>query len=361
MKKVAVVTLYGDFNFGNKLQNYAVQEIVKKLDYECRTICCQNTARAIGWKGRLVAFLGFPGRIARVKRELLKNRDLFRPFSDKYLLLGEMLEYRDIHKISGKYDYFMVGSDQVWGCRTAEQIDYFFLRSVPYYKRLCISPSFGMESVPEKLRQQYTAGLNGFKHLSCREESGCKLIKELTGREAQLLCDPTMALTAEQWDEISVRPAFSLPERYILTYFLGDAPEEAVDYAKELSEREGIPVINLYNRDYPEYASVQPDEFLYLVKHAEHFCTTSFHGCVFSIIYHTPFNVFERNDMKGMHGRIETLLKTFSLESCDAGNGTLGVPCDFSLVDEVISSERKKMYDYLTAAFSDAELGECKD
>ena len=38
-------------------------------------------------------------------------------------------------------------------------------------------------------------------YLSAREETGQKIIKDLTGREAQLVCDPALLLTAEEWDE----------------------------------------------------------------------------------------------------------------------------------------------------------------
>lgn len=88
MKKVAIITLYGDFNFGNKLQNYAVQEVIKSLDYSCSTIVCQNTAEAIGWKGKIIALLGIPKKIAAFKRFIYKNRYMFRMFSDKHLNFG---------------------------------------------------------------------------------------------------------------------------------------------------------------------------------------------------------------------------------------------------------------------------------
>lgn len=360
MKKVAILTLYGDKNFGSKFQNYAVQELIKLLGYECKTIRCADTYKTIGWKGKLVAFLGFPPKMAERKRVALQRETLFRKFSELFLQLGEKVKFCDVSAIINNYDFYIVGSDQVWHnwSGTNEEIDYFFLRFVPNYKRLCISPSFGFETILEKFKQQYADGLNGFKYLSCREESGCKLIKELTGREAQLLCDPTMALTASEWDKVSSKPLFDLPEKYILTYFLGTAPEEAINYLKQLSEKEQLPIINLYDWNYPEYVNIQPDEFLYLIKRAEHFCTTSFHGCVFSIIYHTSFTVFERKDLKGMHGRISTLLKKFGLEYRDAANQKLDIACDFSKVDDILAMERKKMQNYLTSAFADAEAGE---
>ena len=360
MKNVAIITIYDDSNLGNRFQNYAVQKLIEKSGYECRTLINVKRYLFRGLKSKIIAFLGFPKKVAEKKRFIFKMESVIRKFSEKYIRQGEVIRFRDACKIAESYDYYITGSDQVWHnwSGTDDELSYFFLRFVPPHKRLCISPSFGRETVPENLRQQYIDGLNGFRHLSCREESGCGLIKELTGRDAVLLCDPTMALTSEQWDEISTKPSFELPEKYVLTYFLGDAPEAAIEYVKEMSEKEGLPIINLYNMNYPEYLSVQPDEFLYLVKHAEHFCTTSFHGCVFSIIYHTPFSVFERNDLKGMHGRIDTLLKKFGLESCSADNDNFGKQCDFSVVDNILEAERARMYDYLEMIFASAEKGE---
>ena len=77
MKKVAIITLYGDFNFGNKLQNYAVQKIVGKLNYDCYTVCCKDTLTTVGWKGRIIAFLGFPKHMAKIKRASSAEEALF--------------------------------------------------------------------------------------------------------------------------------------------------------------------------------------------------------------------------------------------------------------------------------------------
>jgi len=39
--------------------------------------------------------------------------------------------------------------------------------------------------------------------LSVREEAGAKIIKELTGRDAVVLVNPTLMLTKEKWLSIS--------------------------------------------------------------------------------------------------------------------------------------------------------------
>src|SRR5699024_7229341 len=38
MKKIGILTLNGYFNYGNRLQNYALQEILKRLGFNVETI-----------------------------------------------------------------------------------------------------------------------------------------------------------------------------------------------------------------------------------------------------------------------------------------------------------------------------------
>lgn len=38
MKKIEIITLSGNYNYGNRLQNYAMQEVYKKLGFEAETI-----------------------------------------------------------------------------------------------------------------------------------------------------------------------------------------------------------------------------------------------------------------------------------------------------------------------------------
>ena len=38
MKNVGIVTLFGEYNFGNRLQNYAVQQVLEKNGLNVETI-----------------------------------------------------------------------------------------------------------------------------------------------------------------------------------------------------------------------------------------------------------------------------------------------------------------------------------
>ena len=42
MKKIAILTLNGQYNYGNRLQNYATQEVLKSLGFSVETIITDN-------------------------------------------------------------------------------------------------------------------------------------------------------------------------------------------------------------------------------------------------------------------------------------------------------------------------------
>ena len=105
-----------------------------------------------------------------------------------------------------------------------------------------------------------------------------------------------------------------------------------------LSNSMKIPVIDIFNLKYPEQYCTSPDEFLYLVDRCDLVYTNSFHGCAFSILYHKPLKVFDRNDNSGkqMTGRLSTLFDLF--------HGRID---DFDYIDTVLKSERIKMKKYI--------------
>ena len=359
VKKVGIVTLYGEHNLGNKLQNYAVRCICKELGFESETIFSGRSGISIGWKGRLSAFIGFPRSVAEEKRNILKRCRKIKQFSDKYLNAIHYNSYKEAEKNCDEYYAIIAGSDQVWHnwSMTSEELDYYFLKFVPPQKRICISPSFGFETFPKKFINDYIDGLNGFNYLSCREERGCEMIKELTGKDALLLCDPTMLLSADRWNEIIVAPEYKLPRNYILAYFLGGMSEDDKKYINNLSQATGLTIVDIYNHKLQDYFCTAPDEFLYLIKNSDYFCTNSFHGCVFSIIFKRNFTVFNRHDEKKMFSRIDTLLRKFGLENAFINNSDHDKELDFSRVDTILEAEHKKGMEYLKKAFEDIEKG----
>ena len=210
----------------------------------------------------------------------------------------------------------LYGSDQVWNpeFRRLSEID--LLKFAEPEQRIAFSASFGINEIPKESKEKTKRELEKFKAISVREDRGKEIIEELTDRkDVQVLVDPTMLLTAEEWDKVAKKPEQLETDKYILNYFLGNLSEKRRKEIERIAKDNNCKIINLLDKNGPFYQT-GPSEFLYLEKNAFLICTDSFHSCVFAILYNRPFVVFDREDSnKKMNSRLDTLLKKFELEN----------------------------------------------
>jgi hypothetical protein len=171
-----------------------------------------------------------------------------------------------------------------------------------------------------------------------------------------------MTLTPEEWLGIAKEPGF-LKSRidgkkgYALTYFLVELPPPVKKKIKEACANENLALVSLNDfSDAPAYIS-DPAEFVYLTANAQAVYTDSFHGSVFSILFETPFSVFERLGY-GVE-RIDTLLRKFALEDCLVPSRDMmnfspgGRVTDFSRARKILSEEREKAIRFLKMAIGE--------
>ncbi|MBQ7215757.1 MAG: polysaccharide pyruvyl transferase family protein [Synergistaceae bacterium] len=286
----------------------------------------------------------------------------FANFADKYIGRKIILtSYKDVWE-GGKtrwedYDFAVVGSDQVWHIWSHDQstAEYYYLAFMPREKRVAYAPSFGFSEFSEIDREFHKTGLQGFDRLSSREQEGCRLIKELTGADAELVADPTLLLNADMWRAYAQKPSAEIPERYVLCYFLGRISPEYASVIRSIAG--GLPVVNLYNiqtsLDFPPYFMAAPEEFLYLVDHADFVCTDSFHGTAFSVNFGKNFLTFPRfrpNGISaGMFGRIDSILSVTGLMNHAYTAGTNKRPEEINYDDVYarLAELRKSSMNYL--------------
>jgi hypothetical protein len=330
MKKALIVTLYGEYNFGNRLQNFALQKAIQSFDYEVDNLTIirplqksffENLKTMI--KSTLV-FLGeskYKNAIAKEKRT-----KKFLKFRDRYLKNIIYIPRTELdNKDWSNYYVAVVGSDQVWhNWKTVDnELSYYYLSFIDQTKRVSYAASFGFSCFPEEDIESHRSGLYGMRFLSCREQEGCKLIQDLTGLKARRVLDPTLLLTKDQWCEIEKKPSFFVPNRYLMTFFLGDITKEYKQEIEHLKSENNLIEININNPNDPRHYGISPDEFIWLVHHAEVICTDSFHCSVFSIIFNRGLRVFERTGKyEDMFGRLRDLLELFDLSELAFGHGT---------------------------------------
>lgn len=354
MKKVCIVTLYGNYNLGNKLQQYAVQVQCLKHGIKTRALKVYD----VGTSNKPQLVVKVINLLRRAKYKITeKNMFLnnhFEEFQKEHLLMekNSVFSNENNKRLTKKYDYFLVGSDQVWNPDFGLKGDLTFLEFAKN-NRISFSASIGVDKVPDELKDKYIKGLNGLNHISVRENKAKEIVKELTKREeVEVLVDPTMLLSKEEWQKVAKRPENMTEKKYILTYFLGNVSKDAKENLEKYAKENDLDIIDVMDNGNPK-DWIGPAEFVYLEDHAELICTDSFHSCVFGILMETPFIVFNRVDHnKPMNSRIETLLSKFELEDRKY-NGALTeemLKCDFSKCKDILKEEIKKADKFLRKA-----------
>lgn len=350
MKKIGIVTIVDNNNYGNRLQNYAVQEVLKKFNkYEIETI--KNDLVLNKKKSRLGYFL------RKIKSLLLKINNIsdislrkksFKRFNKENIKFSKK-EFNALKKYND-YEYLIVGSDQVWNPLFGRLKDFELVNFDTGAQKISFSASFGISKLPEEYIEETKKCLSDFKSISVREDDGEKIIKNMgIEKTIEVLVDPTMMLTTKEWDKVAKKPIQLKNKKYILNYFLGELSEGREKEINRVATENECEVINILDKNSPFYQT-GPSEFLYLEKNAFLICTDSFHSCVFAILYNVPFLVFDREDKyEKMNSRIDTLLKKLNLDK-RRYSGRISpseLEIDYTNAYKILEKERKKSMDFL--------------
>lgn len=312
MTKVGIVTIIDNNNYGNRLQNYAIQALLNNLNVNNLTIV--NSPILNNRERYILRFLKFFGKnhfdtydsnIFR-KKAFNEFNNLINFTKKKYTIFSEF-----------SFDSIIVGSDQVWNPKFGRLSD-FDLLNFKIENKIAFSASFGINELPSSIdRKKLLNCFNNFNRISVREDSGKKILEELGYKgEIFVLVDPTMLLTADEWDKVSKKPEMLKNDKYILNYFLGTLSEKRKKEIDRIAKENNCEVIDILDKNSPFYAC-GPSEFLYLEKHAFLICTDSFHSSVFAVIYNRPFIIFnrEQENVVSMNSRLDTLITKLKLEN----------------------------------------------
>lgn len=375
-KKVGLVTCYFKNNYGSMLQAYATKKFLDNNQIENETINIDynkdfKKGKREYYLTQITNFKFIKNKSGMIKLKFQKklNKELgkniairnrkYKEFRREINLSRSNNNYIDLtNQAKELYTDVVVGSDQLW-LPVNVVSDYYTLNWVPDdINKVSYSTSFGFSSIPKKYNEMYKKFLSRINHLSTREESGVKIIKDITNKDAKLVCDPTILLTKEEWQkEIKNEPIYK--EKYILCYFLGNNIEHR-KFAERLKEKAGYKIVSLNHSDeYVKYSDtfcdyspfdVGPKEWINLIENAEYICTDSFHGTVFSILFNKKFFDFRRHNNKSKvstNSRIDSLLDVAGISKERILTGTedidevLKYKIDYDKVNKNIDKFRK--------------------
>lgn len=345
LEKIGIVSCYFQKNYGSMLQAYATQKYFDKLNIQNEMINISGISKEIALSKMKFYFRNitdqgmFRAKMNSVKHSLrrkfkkgtfgkqidIRNR-MFENFCNKYYKISSSYSSKDeLSRACKDYSAIVVGSDQLWTPANIDA-DYYTLTFVPdNIPKISYATSFGVSVLPKYQREKAKKFLKRIDYISVRELSGQKIVEQLANRKCEVVCDPTLLFTAEQWMDIQKSERI-INDRYIFCYFLGNNPEQR-EFVKRFKVATGFKIVALQHID--EYIksdcdfadiapyNIGPGEFINLIRNAEYIFTDSFHGSVFSILYGKlffTFRRFEKSNSASTNTRLDTLLNRLGLK-----------------------------------------------
>lgn len=363
-KNILIITHRPQSNYGGIAQAYALQRFLRTLGHNVET----------------TTTLGPPYVRYILSNPILKKYISSNPVVRKILRKGPRPDIEAISKLTGTfvkkniveiplriaekkskqglYDLYIAGSDQIWRPRYSYLPDYMFSfvkdGSAP---KISYAASFGKDDLDEfsaKLKRKTRRLAQRFDAISVREKSGVDLVRHYWNRDAHHHIDPTLLLSAEDYDSLiqnASLPFEAAIETGIFTYIL-DPSEHAqsiVSLTEKVLEKSSYSLIDGDLNG----GNILPsfEQWLLCFKESSFVITDSFHGTVFSIIFNKPF-ISIGNRSRGL-ARFSSLLGAFSLEdrlildSDEVSPDLIKKAIDWEKINRILDREKKKSKNYL--------------
>lgn len=325
-KRIGILTLPLNNNFGGLLQSYALQKYLNENGNDAILIDRRHNQSNFNWVKVLLKKYFFKKKYIQFVENNITISVNTKKFRDKYISpkTEEIFSEKSLNKIvkDNQFDAVIVGSDQVWRLEYATDLTHnMFLDFITKSKtkKVSYAASFGVGSWEHGNETTHVIKnlIRKFDYVSVREDSGVKICKEIFDTDAKQHIDPTMLLTPEDYIDLVAKENEPKRKGTILTYMLDNSEERKFLVNKIQEEIKG----KVFNINVKSKKITDPIEdrifptvtsWLRGFIDAEFAIVDSFHGCVFSILFNKPFIAFG-NKKRGLT-RFTSLLKLFDLE-----------------------------------------------
>lgn len=368
--KIGIITQRLGNNYGGLIQNYALQETLRRLGHTPMTInqylpyVSKKEYYIAKIKYYIKRLIGRPCRpLTYTNENELKARSV-----NTYKFIQQHISCTK--KVTTKKEYLktvfendlnaiVVGSDQIWRPMYNRYIERSFLDFTKglEIKRVAYAASFGVDNweFNEEQTKKCSELAKLFNAISVREDSGMHLCKEYLGVDAIQVLDPTLLLEKEDYIELVNKANERLSDGDLFCYILDDN-EMIKNAINKIEKNKGLKSFQVIEKKLCEITNIEdyivpsPTKWLRAFMDAKMVFTDSFHGCVFSIIFNKPFWVIG-NKGRG-NARFDSLLKLFNLECRrvdinDIDNIDFTAPIDWNEVNTIKKAWQEKSINFI--------------
>ena len=233
-------------------------------------------------------------------------------------------------------------------------------------RKVSYAASISLPYIPKGTESKVEKALLDFDAISVREKNDKEMLEKILDRSIDWVVDPTMLLPQKEWKKLCVYNKYA-GKNYIFAYFLG-GNIRVRKWVKKFAKKKELQVVTIpYLLDTfrisdvgfgdIRLSSVSPELWLTLIKDAKYVFTDSFHGTVFSLLFHKQFFTFCRESDKSKssgNSRIYSLFELFSITDrlINVSNDVTTLldntsSIDYEYVDLVIERERDRSFSFL--------------
>lgn len=354
--KIGIVTQPLHNNYGGLLQNYALQQVLKRLGHEVKTI-------------DFVGRTSFTMYLLSICKQLLISvlkcrRPQIRPYvaipTFRNPIMADFVNNhidrtRIVHSYNKKiineehFDAIITGSDQVWRPIYNMNIEDMYLKFVPNsIKKIAYAASFGVDTweYNAKLTKRCAKQAKRLDAISVREATGVELCRTNLGVNAEHVLDPTILAGAEAYKPLLKENTEQ--QDYLFAYILDIAPEKQ-SYVESIAKSKGLKTI-IKSAD--KNATLSVEDWLSMIANSSMVVTDSFHGTVFSILFHREFYSIVNIARGGT--RFASLLKPLGLDYRKGDVSQLqsleSSSIDWKQVEHILDKHRQDSMKFITNA-----------
>ena len=327
--KIGIITWFKYENYGTKLQAVALQSYLRSQGHDVQLIDfpipeLPGIRRKRSFIKRVYGRLNYMALQYAHKRYIdqfrRKSQRMERVINEQCIVTAPIEDDNDYINTCNQFELIICGSDQIWNPNWYHAYYYADFPGIRV-RKISYAPSIGISKIPEDKKDDIRKSLASFSLVTVRENKAASLLEPIIGYKPQIVLDPTMLITKEQWInmfELDIQKE----QRYVLCYFLTDNENHwiaARKFSRENSmETRIIPQMGFsYYRKGRKYMDAGVKEFLELIFNAEYVLTDSFHGTVFSLLFEKEVYIFERfkdDQFFSQNDRVRDLVNEFGIK-----------------------------------------------
>ena len=320
-KKVGILTWHYYLNFGSALQSFALSNIINSLGYDTVIVNYRNPRLSSipkSIRSKIKAAIRY--LLAQIPE--LGKRWHINTINFRKRYLHETLPFNSEEegaRICRDISVVCCGSDQIWAPNCYNPYYFAHFLYGKKVRKISYAASIGLNDIPANLAKVYRQHLLDFYAVSVREKEGSELLKSRCNIDSTVVLDPTLLVDVSVYEKMQ-RKVNGIHKPFLFCYFL-NKEHQYKENVERYAHEHNLQIVGVSDKASDaewmnRLTGLGADHFLWLINNAETIMTDSYHGSIFSLLFHKNLWIFQRFEESNpicQNSRIRQLKNNFNL------------------------------------------------